>query len=315
MSQEYVDDCFDTSHAVQTDMGNIEKNFAALKSCFSGPSAPFNTVAGMWWYDTEQNLLKIRNEANTAWLSIWNLANNKPVIVNLSEEITDVMIATANKDGAAATPCMRRLGTGAGQAMPGNTVLAGIPSHIAVFYSSGTWAKPSDISRVHVKIWGGGGGAGYGGGGGGGGGYAEGIVQVTENVTVTIGGGGSGGDGYIRMSGLNGGSSLFVGTTTLAAYGGGGGGSGGDGYIGGSGGGANLGGITDGVAISGTSGTGMINIGTYEYPQSLFSFGGDSPMGGGGGLGRQGGFPGGGGGSFGGNIGSNGAGGLCIIMW
>ncbi len=299
MSQEYVDDCFDASHAVQTDMGNIEKNFAALKSCFSGSSVPANTVAGMWWFDTASNILKLRNEANNAWLSIWDLANNKPVITNLSAEITDAMVATANKDGAAATPCMRTLGTGASQAMPGNTLFSGIPSHIAVFTSSGTWTKPSGVSYVYVKIWGGGGGGGTSSGdnngyGGGGGGYAEGIVQVTGNVSVTIGAGGSHDN--------NGGNSSFVGATSLIANGGAGGSS----NNGGSGGGASIGGTTYGFAISGGNGN-------YS--------GGGSPMGGAGGshgsaAGVSGCVPGGGGGGGGGGYsGGAGANGLCIIMW
>lgn len=299
MSQEYVDDCFDASHAVQTDMSNIEKNFAALKSCFSGSSAPANTVAGMWWFDTASNILKLRNEANNAWLSIWDLANNKPVIANLSGEITDAMVAAANKDGAAATPCMRTLGTGSGQAMPGNTLLSGIPSHMEVFTSSGTWTKPSGISYVYVKIWGGGGGGGTSSGdnegyGGGGGGYAEGIVQVTGNVSVTIGAGGSPDN--------NGGNSSFVGATSLIAYGGAGGSS----NNGGSGGGASIGGTTYGFAISGGNGN-------YS--------GGGSPMGGAGGshgsaAGVSGCVPGGGGGGGGGGYsGGAGANGLCIIMW
>lgn len=120
MSQTYTDDCFASGHVAQTDMQNIENNFAALKSTFSGGSAPSNLVAGMWWYDTSANILKLRNEANDAWQSIWDFANSKPVITNLSAEITGAMIAAAIKDAAAGTASLRTLGTGAAQACAGN---------------------------------------------------------------------------------------------------------------------------------------------------------------------------------------------------
>jgi len=125
MSQDFTDDCFASAHAVQTDMQNIENNFAALKSAFSGAAAPSDLIAGMVWYDTTTHILKIRNEANTAWQSVWDLANNKPVITNLSAEITGAMIAAAIKDAVAGTASLRTLGTGAEQALPGNTDLNG----------------------------------------------------------------------------------------------------------------------------------------------------------------------------------------------
>lgn len=57
----------------------IENNFAALKSTFSGASAPSDPVAGMMWLDTTNYILKIRNSGNTAWLAIWDMVNNCPV--------------------------------------------------------------------------------------------------------------------------------------------------------------------------------------------------------------------------------------------
>lgn len=79
MSQDFTDDCFDPDHdALATDMPNIENNFAALKSSFSGTSAPPDTVAGMWWFDTTNNIMKLRNEANDAWMSIFDFDTLAP---------------------------------------------------------------------------------------------------------------------------------------------------------------------------------------------------------------------------------------------
>jgi hypothetical protein len=67
MSQDFTDDCYASGHQATTDLENMEKNFAALKSSFSGTTAPANTVAGMLWYDTTQKLMKQRDSANSTW--------------------------------------------------------------------------------------------------------------------------------------------------------------------------------------------------------------------------------------------------------
>jgi hypothetical protein len=116
MAQDYTDDCFASDHVVQTDMANIEKNFAALKSAFSGASAPSNLVAGMWWLDTTAHILKKRNEANNAWQSVWDLANNKPIVTNnISADFGANL-----KDPVAGTAGLRTLGTTAQKACAGN---------------------------------------------------------------------------------------------------------------------------------------------------------------------------------------------------
>ena len=116
MSQTYTDDCFDAGHVALTDLQNMENNFAALKSSFSGTDAPSNPVAGMWWWDTTSGILKIRNNDNNAWLSIWNFINNKVILTNT----VSADFGAAMKDAVAATASLRTLGTGATQALPGN---------------------------------------------------------------------------------------------------------------------------------------------------------------------------------------------------
>lgn len=150
MSQDYTTDCFNSTNTGTTDLQNIENNFAALKSSFSGATAPSDLVAGMWWFDTTANILKLRNEANDAWQSVWDFANNKPVIANLSGEITDTMVAAANKDGAAATACMRTLGITALTACAGDDArLAQGQFKIGTFTRAMT-AASEDVSYTGV---------------------------------------------------------------------------------------------------------------------------------------------------------------------
>lgn len=70
MSQDYTIDCFASGHVGQTDLANMEKNFACLRSSFSGSGTPANTEAGMLWYDTGQSLLKHRNAGDSAFRGI-----------------------------------------------------------------------------------------------------------------------------------------------------------------------------------------------------------------------------------------------------
>ena len=67
MSQTFTDDWYAQSYNAASAFVNSEANDVALKSNFSGASAPSNVVAGMSWYHTSKGL-RIRNAANAAWL-------------------------------------------------------------------------------------------------------------------------------------------------------------------------------------------------------------------------------------------------------
>lgn len=188
----------------------------------------------------------------------------------------------------------------------------GIFNSCQAFTTSGTWTKPADISKIYGRVWGNGGSGASGGtttsgGGGGGGGYAEGLISVSSNVTVTI----------------NSSLSSFAGVTTLQATVG----SNAAGTVGGAG-GVGSGGTLN--LTGGTGGSGSPSGATSNgYPGAT---GGGSPMGGAGGpggggsntptpasSGAAGTFPGGGGG--GGGEGSNpgtggtGGGGYVVICY
>lgn len=102
MSQDFTDNVYASGHQATTDLENMEKNFAALKSSFSGTTAPANTVAGMLWYDTTQKLMKQRDSANSTWFGfmvadsshkIWVYRNTAPEGWAIDSAVTDCVIA------------------------------------------------------------------------------------------------------------------------------------------------------------------------------------------------------------------------------
>jgi hypothetical protein len=67
MSQHDYNISNQTAAASRTDINNV---LAAILSTNSGTSAPATTVGNMIWYDTTNNILQIRNEGNTAWITL-----------------------------------------------------------------------------------------------------------------------------------------------------------------------------------------------------------------------------------------------------
>lgn len=56
--------------AFRTDLNNA---LAAIVSNNSNSSSPATTYAYQWWADTANNILKIRNSANNAWIELLQL--------------------------------------------------------------------------------------------------------------------------------------------------------------------------------------------------------------------------------------------------
>ncbi len=70
MAQHDMNIANDTAPLVRADINNA---LSALVSQNSGASAPSTTYANMIWYDTTNNILKMRNEADDAWISLFYL--------------------------------------------------------------------------------------------------------------------------------------------------------------------------------------------------------------------------------------------------
>ena len=60
----------DTAANVRADINNA---LAAIASQNSGASAPSTTYANMIWYDSANNLLKMRDEADAVWITLGEL--------------------------------------------------------------------------------------------------------------------------------------------------------------------------------------------------------------------------------------------------
>jgi len=56
-----------TASSARTDINDA---LQALASCNSGTSAPTTTYANMFWYETDTNILKMRNEADDDWINL-----------------------------------------------------------------------------------------------------------------------------------------------------------------------------------------------------------------------------------------------------
>ena len=70
MSQHDLDIANQGFPATRADLNNA---LQALGSSNSGATAPSTTYANQLWYDTANNIIKIRNEDNDAWISLFTL--------------------------------------------------------------------------------------------------------------------------------------------------------------------------------------------------------------------------------------------------
>ena len=112
---------------------DLNSALQALGSTQSGTTAPSPTFANQLWYDTANNILKIRNEDNDAWISLFTLDQSADSVSQL------VTAITALSAGSASSPSLTASGdTNTGLFFPAaDTVgIAGGGSEIAKFESS-----------------------------------------------------------------------------------------------------------------------------------------------------------------------------------
>ena len=80
MSQHDFSIANQTASSARSDINN---GLQALASNNSGASAPSTTYANMFWYDTTNNILKIRNETDSTWIDV--------VYINQSTGVTAIL--------------------------------------------------------------------------------------------------------------------------------------------------------------------------------------------------------------------------------
>ena len=69
--------------ATRADLNNA---FVALASNSSGDAEPGTTYANQWWYETDTNTLKLRNEANSAWIEIATLDQSSNNVLSITTQ-------------------------------------------------------------------------------------------------------------------------------------------------------------------------------------------------------------------------------------
>lgn len=83
---------------------DLNANLQAIVSNNSGGSEPTVKYPLQWWADTTSDILKLRNEANTAWINVLDLANGAAFLADgaittakiLNDAVTEAKIADSS---------------------------------------------------------------------------------------------------------------------------------------------------------------------------------------------------------------------------
>ena len=161
MSQHDFDIANQTASSARADINNALQALASLSSLNTAPTTPY---ANMLWYDTGTNILKMRNEANSDWISVAYLDQGSSAFRILDD--TQVMNTSGTQTGLLGDQATATWEAGAGTTeslvspakvkaaieanAPGTTWL----SSVAVtggdsFNFSGI---PSDVTTIYIGI-------------------------------------------------------------------------------------------------------------------------------------------------------------------
>ena len=88
-----------TGAAVRTDLNNV---LQAILTNNSSGSAPSTTAAYMLWADTSNNILKMRNSADNAWINLFTLSGGVDVDAASNFASTVTFFDDVSFDGATA---------------------------------------------------------------------------------------------------------------------------------------------------------------------------------------------------------------------
>ena len=128
---------------------DLTSAFRASASNSSGSTSPATTYANMFWYDTSANVLKMRSEANDAWISIgyldqtaneFNLLDDTK-LVDTSGTQTGLLGDQATSDWQAATSTVESLVSPAKVSAAVAALVPAASSSIGVGQSWSTYAR------------------------------------------------------------------------------------------------------------------------------------------------------------------------------
>lgn len=121
MSQHDMSLADQSGASFRADLNNA---LGALVTNNSGATEPTNTFAYMWWADTTTGILKQRNSANNAWISVLTISTGKVLLSALSDAATTATTATNLVGGTVAFSAYR--------ATSNQSVSTGTPTKVAL---------------------------------------------------------------------------------------------------------------------------------------------------------------------------------------
>jgi len=127
---------------------DINDALQALGSTNSGPSAPSTTYANMMWYDTTANILKIRAEANDAWINIGYLDQS----LDTFKVLDDTVVATT---AGATTGLIGDQTTGTWETGTGTTESLVSPAKVkaSIVANAPSYTQPTTTGAVGTYAW------------------------------------------------------------------------------------------------------------------------------------------------------------------
>lgn len=160
MSQNDLVIANQTFPSFRSDLNNA---LQALGSLNSGGSAPSTTYANMMWYDTTANILKVRSEADDAWLNVGylNQSTNEFSILD-NTKVSNTSGGQTGLLGDQSTSTWQT-GTGTTQSLvsPANVKASVLANSVSLTTGSGTatigslkmaWGKHSAVLGGTVAI-------------------------------------------------------------------------------------------------------------------------------------------------------------------
>ena len=160
MSQNDLVIANQTFPSFRSDLNNA---LQALGSLNSGSSSPSTTYANMMWYDTTANILKVRSEADDAWLNVGylNQSTNEFSILD-NTKVSNTSGGQTGLLGDQATSTWQT-GTGTTQSLvsPANVKASVLANSVSLTTGSGTatigtlkmaWGKHSAVLGGTVAI-------------------------------------------------------------------------------------------------------------------------------------------------------------------